>query len=120
MEPSIPNGACRIATRWWIDAQRDPARGDVVVIRRVGGRAFFLKRILGLPGETLAFERGALVIDGAVVPEPWLKDDGDWTMPPIKLGSNEYFVAGDNRTMPIEEHAVGRVERRWLAGRIWP
>lgn len=118
MEPTLPNGGWHIASRWWFDGQRRPDRGDVVVIRRVGGRVFYLKRVLGLPGEVLAFDRGALLINGQVIPEPWLTDAGDWSLAPLPLGPDEYFVAGDNRTMPIEDHAAGRVERRRLAGRI--
>jgi signal peptidase I len=120
MEPTLPDGSVRLATRWWTDAQRRPARGDVAVIRRAGGRMFYVKRIIALPGETVALNRGTLYINGAVTPEPYLADAGDWSMPEIRLGPDEFFVAGDNRSMPIEDHALGRVERRRLAGRIWP
>jgi signal peptidase I, bacterial type len=119
MEPTLPDGGIRLATRWWTDAQRRPSRGDVVVIRRVGARAYYLKRVIALPNETIAFTGGALYINGREMPEPYLKDRGDWTMPELRLGPNEFFVAGDNRSMPIEEHALGRVERNRLAGRIW-
>lgn len=118
MEPTLSNGGWHVATRWWFDAQRRPARGDVVVISRVGGRVFYLKRVLGLPGETLALERGALIINGATQAEPWLVSAGDWTLAPVRLGPAEYFVAGDNRSMPIEDHAAGRVDRRRLAGKL--
>lgn len=118
MEPTLSDGGWHVATRWWFDTQRRPARGDVVIISRVGGRVFYLKRVLGLPGETLEWERGTLLIDGTVQPEPWLVSAGDWTLAPVRLGPAEYFVAGDNRSMPIEDHAAGRVDRRRLAGKL--
>lgn len=120
MEPTLRDGSLRLATRWWFGIQRTPARADVVVIRRVGGRNFYLKRVLGLPGETVAFDRGMLLIDGARMPEPYLLRAGDWSMPELVLGPDEYFVAGDNRVMPMVDHAAGRVDRRRFAGRIWP
>ncbi len=120
MAPTLRDGSWRIATRWWCDAQRRPGRGDVVVIRRVGGRMYYLKRVLGLPGETVHFESGRLWINGHPIPEAYRSIPSDWTLAPVRLGPEEFFVAGDNRGMPAAEHAAGRVERRFLAGKIWP
>lgn len=119
MEPTLHDGAWRIGTRWWMDAQRRPARGELVVIRRAGGKMFYLKRVLGLPNEVISFERGRLLINDETRPEPYHLTPSEWSMPAIILGPDEYFVAGDNRTMPMAEHAAGRVERHYLAGRIW-
>lgn len=118
MEPTLNNGEWHLATRWWFDAQRRPSRGDIVVIHRPGGRMFYVKRILGLPGETVEFKNGILLIDGQAVPEPWRSELSDWTMPAIQLGPAEYFVAGDNRAMPMIDHLLGRVSRERLSGRI--
>ncbi|MDD3605334.1 MAG: signal peptidase I [Kiritimatiellae bacterium] len=93
-----------------------PARGEVVIIRAAGRRVFYLKRILGLPGETVSFENGQLFIDGEAYDETYLKDQGIWTMSPVILKSSEYFVAGDNRSVPITRHLMGTVERGRIAG----
>lgn len=120
MEPTLADGALLIGTRWWFDAQRHPGRGDVVVIRRAGGRVFYLKRVLALPGETIAFTEGLPFIDGKQLVEPYRSADSNWNMPATTLGVDEYFVAGDNRSMPMQEHAAGIVQRHNFAGELWP
>ncbi len=90
----------------------------MVIIRRAGGRAFYLKRILALPTETIAFDNGELLVNGKRVEEPYRSKSSDWTMHPIQLGPDEYFVAGDNRSMPMADHAAGVVHRRSLAGAL--
>ncbi len=95
---------------------RHPRRGDVVVIRMAGTHVMLLKRVLGLPGERVSFRGGALLIDSIVVAEPYLSDAGDWNMEEVVVGPDEYFVAGDNRAVPIESHVLGRVDRARIAG----
>jgi len=73
-----------------------PQRGDVVAVRNDG--EVYLKRIVGLPGETVSFEGGVLHINGRRVPEPYT----DARIPPkwrpaLRLDPDEYFVIGDNR-----------------------
>lgn len=118
MEPTIRNGSAGLATRWWIDAQRNPERGDIVLIRRPGNQGFYLKRVLGLPGETLAFKDGVLFINGQMESEPWVRTRSDWTLPPVRLGPDEFFVAGDNRAVAIYEQTAGVVHRSRLGGRL--
>ena len=95
---------------------REPRRGDVVAIRMAGTRVMLLKRVLGLPGERVAFRDGALVIDSVVTDEPWLAERGEWDMEEVVVGGDEYFVAGDNRAVAIEGHALGRVARERIVG----
>lgn len=102
----------RLAYVW-----HEPRRGDVVSIRLAGPHVMYLKRIVGLPGETVAFENGHVLIDGQVLDEPYEKSPCDWNRPPVKLGPDEYFVVGDNRTMPQQFHVFGRVERYRIVGK---
>ena len=73
---------------------RHPRRGDLIVYRN--GDRFLIKRVIGLPGETLMIEGGVLMIDGTPFVEPWwsaaTRPDGAWTVPP-----DYWFVLGDNR-----------------------
>ena len=96
----------------------EPRRGDVVAIAMAGRRMMLLKRIIGLPGETVAFSNGILIIDGDEVPEPYLKTDCVWTMGEVKDSPDEYFVAGDNRSVPLSCHSVGRVKRSKIVGEV--
>ena len=97
--------------------QHGPRRGDVVSIRLAGIHRMYLKRIIGLPGETVAFENGHVLIDGQVLDEPYEKTPCDWDYPPVKLGPDEYFAVGDNRTMPWQAHKFGRVGRDHIVGK---
>ena len=73
---------------------RHPKRGDVVVFRSAD--RYLIKRVIGLPGETVGIEAGVLTIDGTPLVEPWwsaaTRPDGEW---PVPAGS--WFVLGDNR-----------------------
>lgn len=81
-----------------------------------GGRAFYVKRILGLPGETIRFANGQLVIDEEELKEPYIAVLGDWNMNPLVIPESHYFVAGDNRSTFFEGHTLGIVNKDQLAG----
>lgn len=117
MEPTVHDGSVRFAflLRY---AASDPRPGDLVVIRMAGRKVMFLKRVLAIGGERVAFERGALRVNGRPRPEPYLRDAGDWTLPEIVVPEGELFVAGDNRSVPMESHVMGFVKRDRIAGGI--
>jgi signal peptidase I len=99
-----------------------PKRGDVVAIRFSGESVMLMKRIIGLPGETVQFHEGAVFIDGQKLAEPYLDLENypcDWELPSEKIGADEYFVVGDNRAMPARDHKFGRTERFRIVGKIW-
>ncbi len=96
---------------------REPARGDVVAIRFAGEHIMLLKRIIGLPGETVGFFRGKVIVDGEFLDEPYLKTPSDWTRKPVTLGPDEFFVVGDNRSMPKEDHVFGVAKRERIVGK---
>ena len=100
---------------------RPPDRGDVVAISiGTGGRYMYLKRLVGLPGETVSFREGRLLVDGREVSESYVKHPCRWTMKPALVGPEEVFVVGDNRSTRIESHEMGRIENRRIRGRpLW-
>lgn len=118
MLPTYQDGSAhyvnRLAYVW-----RGPQRGDVVGIRLAGIHLMYLKRIVGLPGETVVFVNGNVQINGEVLDEPYEKLPCDWNRPPEKLGPDEYFVVGDNRSMPQELHTFGKVERGRIVGKTF-
>jgi len=95
-----------------------PKRGDVVAIRLAGVHIMYMKRVVGLPGETIAFAKGRLLVNGVVMDEPYLKYSCDWEREPVTLEPDEYFVVGDNRAMPKEYHYFGKTKRDHIVGRI--
>ncbi len=105
--------------------RREPRRGDVVGIRLGGTNALYrtpsvmyMKRIVGLPGETLVFVSGQLLINGTALDEPYVNGPCDWYSGQIKVGSNQYFVVGDNRSMAWEYHYKGKVEKEQIVGKV--
>jgi signal peptidase I len=121
MLPTCRNGAVNFVNRLAY-LRHDPQRGDIVGIRLSDPSirwpsVMYMKRIIGLPGETVAFVNGQALINGKVLDEPYEKYDCDWNLPPVKLGPDEYFVVGDNRSMPAEFHVKGKVERDHIVGR---
>jgi signal peptidase I len=100
-----------------------PRRSDVVGIRLAPPgddstpHVMYLKRIIGLPGETISFVKGRVMIDGQPLDEPYEKGDCDWNADPVTLGADEYFFVGDNRTMPKEDHTFGKAGRDRIVGK---
>lgn len=98
-----------------------PQRGDIVAIHH--DRSELIKRIVGLPGETIAVANGEVRIDGRLYLEPYLPAlatyTGTWT-----LGADQYFVLGDNRNNSSDSHVWGPVGRRAIDGKAllvyWP
>ncbi len=120
MLPTYHDGQINFLNRlaYW---RHDPQRGDVVGVHfknTAGNHQMFLKRIVGLPGETVAFVNGELFINDEPLPEPYVKTLCDWNMPPRPLGFDEYYVVGDNRGMPIGDHEQGKATRQQIVGRI--
>jgi signal peptidase I len=98
--------------------RHEPQRGDVVSVRLAGDSVMLMKRIIGLPGETVSFHEGKTYINGRFLPEPYLKKSCDWEAGPFECNTNEYYVVGDNRSMPFELHTKGRAERERIVGKL--
>lgn len=119
MEPTHVSGEFALAYRLSY-LTKPPERGDVVAVRlRDSGRSiFFLKRVVGLPGEAIGFKDGQLVVDGIIHEEPYLVFDSDWNREAVSCAENEYFVVGDNRSMPIKQHRFGRTLKSRIVGKV--
>ena len=116
MLPTYPDRTIRFVNRLAYRSHL-PQRGDVVAIRLTGEHVMLLKRIVGLPGETLAFNDGKLYINGEPIPEPYLKLPCKWNTEPLQIGPGEYYVVGDNRSMAERDHTKGRVSLNKIVGR---
>ncbi len=104
---------------------RDPKRFDIVVFPyRYEENTYYIKRIIGLPGETVQIVDGEVYINGAPLNEHYgnevIEDPGS-AAEPITLGDDEYFVLGDNRNNSQDSRAsnVGLIHRDELLGRAW-
>jgi signal peptidase I len=96
----------------------DPQRGDIVAVRLAGGRAFLVKRVIGLPGERITIARGVVLVNGAPLDEPYVVLRSPWDVGETLLEPDEYYVVGDNRSMPARSHDFGRASRDRIAGKV--
>lgn len=117
MLPTYRDGGLYFVNRFAYLAS-EPRRGDVVAIRLAGPHVLFVKRVLALPGERVLIRGGIVYVDGKPLAEPYVVHRAQWLMGEKALGAREYFVAGDNRGMRIEQHELGAVDRDRIVGRL--
>ncbi len=124
MQPTYKDGAVNFINRLAY-CRHEPRRGDVVgiMLGRTNAsyrtpRVMYMKRVVGLPGETVAFADGRLLINGVPLDEPYVKAPCDWNSGPVTVDSNEFYVVGDNRSMAQELHDQGRATRRQIVGKV--
>ncbi len=105
---------------------RDPKRYDIIVFPyKYEENTYYIKRIIGLPGETVQVKDGFVYIDGARLTSDVygteLMDYAQMAEDPINLGEDEYFVLGDNRNHSSDSRdpSVGVLKRSDLIGRAW-
>lgn len=103
-----------------------PHRGDVVVFRPPGASGFdsdLVKRIIGLPGETVAIMNGRVYVNGDELSEPYVQFVADYTYPgeglAVLIPSDSYFVLGDNRPVSSDSHLGWLVPADKLVGQAW-
>lgn len=106
---------------------RNPQRGDIVVFRYPNDpKQFFIKRVIGLPGETVEIAGGRIKIFNDVYPNGFLLPEDEYldqaftaTTRTVTLKGNEYFVLGDNRVASLDSRYFGPVTRDAVVGRVW-
>ena len=102
-------------------------RGDMVVFwyPRDPSKSF-IKRVIGLPGDTIAIDRGTVIVNGTPLKETYVPPqyEDQQSMPPTVVQPDDYFVLGDHRTASSDSRAWGTVPRRYIYGKAvfvyWP
>ncbi|MBI2594123.1 signal peptidase I [Candidatus Curtissbacteria bacterium] len=118
MAPNFANGELILTEKVSFRFEK-PKRGDVVVFRApTAQKVDFIKRIVGLPGETTTISDGIIFINGQKLEEPYeiQKTEGEIN---VTLGENQYFVLGDNRRSSSDSRTFGPINKKALRGRSW-
>lgn len=103
----------------------DPKRYDIIVFPfRHDENVYYIKRIIGLPGETIQIQDGSIYINGEVLQESYGREvmkSAGLAADPITLGEDEYFVLGDNRNDSTDSRdpSVSSIHRNEIIGRAW-
>ncbi|HEX9117810.1 MAG TPA: signal peptidase I [Anaerolineae bacterium] len=102
-----------------------PKRGDVVVFHYpLDPSKDFIKRVIGLPGETVGVRAGRVYINGEMMSEPFGPNPGTYDAAPITLKRGQVYVLGDNRNSSADSHVWGPVPMEDMVGRAlvryWP
>jgi len=103
-------------------------RGDLVVFWFPGDQSkSYIKRVVGLPGDTIAIEGGVVYVNGKPLSEPYVPEefrDRQSRQPPLKIPPDQYFVLGDHRSASNDSRNWGPVHRRYIYGKAvfvyWP
>lgn len=105
---------------------RTPARGEIVVFRYPRDPSqFFIKRVVGLPGETVEITDGNVIIynteypNGLILEESYLGDENTEGKYRATLGADEYYVLGDNRDSSLDSRSFDALTEEHIIGRVW-
>ncbi|MBI3972913.1 MAG: signal peptidase I [Chloroflexi bacterium] len=99
---------------------RLPQRGEVIVFRYPGNpRIDYVKRVVGLPGETIAIGRGRVWVNGRSLNEPYVRERPRYLWGPAVVPPDSIFVLGDNRNSSSDSHLWGAVPLQNIVGRAW-
>jgi signal peptidase I len=107
---------------------RSPDRGEVVVLHNpTRPSEFFIKRVIGLPGEHLEVTNGHVRITNSAHPTGFTLDETGYLEPSVTttgnqtadLGPGQFYVFGDNRSYSLDSRSFGPVDRKTIVGRVW-
>ena len=122
MAPTVAPGRIVIMRAGYY-RKHEPQRGDIVVFLHSADGNAWIKRVIGLPGESIAIEEGVVLIDGRGIDENYVAPENvgsDYSreMPAQKVPENSYFLMGDNRDNSEDGRSFGATPRDDLTGKV--
>lgn len=125
MEKNLNNGDSVFMNRF-VYIMSNPKSGDVVVFQPNGNEKshYYIRRVIGVPGDTVKIEDGAVYINGALFNEKVTvasMEEAGVASEEIKLGNDEYFVLGDNRNNSEDSRYanIGNLKKEYIIGKAW-
>jgi signal peptidase I len=102
----------------------EPQRGDIVIAAQPNGQPNLVKRVIGLPGETIESQDGHTYVNNVLLDEPWVTHFGGRNYPATQIPEDHIFIIGDNRPVSHDSRAIGPVPIEAIHGRVifiyWP
>jgi len=122
MNPTLLNGEYLIISNFAYQLD-EPQRGDIIVFRHPRSDLNLIKRVIGLPGDTVTIQNGVVSVNGVALDEPYIQAaptySSSWVVP-----DGQYFVLGDNRNNSSDSHAWGFLPKENILGKAllvyWP
>jgi signal peptidase I len=96
-----------------------PERGDVVVFVPPNNDRDYIKRVIGLPGDSVEVRGGRVYVNGVLLDEPYLTNFSGGDVPPRVVEEGRYFVMGDNRNNSSDSRSFGAITPQSIVGRAW-
>lgn len=124
MEPTLANGQYLLVNKavYWFG---HPQEGDIIILRfPLDPKTFYVKRVIGLPGDTVEITGGKVYVNGHALLEPYISAPPAYQMPKEIVPPNDYFVLGDNRNNSSDSHVWGMLPGNDVVGKAfisyWP
>jgi signal peptidase I len=120
MEPTLHTEQYLLVNKLSYRLFGEPQRGDIVVFEAWGQSKDFIKRVVGRPGDTLEIRDNAVYVNNVPLDEPYTQDGVTRdTIGPLTLGTNEYYVLGDNRGNSSDSRTFGPLPAENIVGKAW-
>lgn len=124
MEPGLQNNEFVLVDKAAYLFQ-SPQRGDVIVFHYpFDPSKDFIKRVIGLPGDTVQTTSNEVIVDGQVLHEPYINEASNFGDKTWKLGPDQFFVMGDNRNNSFDSRSWGPLDKSYIVGKAivvyWP
>lgn len=124
MDPTVHNGEFVVVLKaiYWF---QHPQTGDIIVLQDPQDpNRDFIKRVIGVPGDTVAVHSGYVYLNGKRLNEPYILQHPRYTVPPTKVPAGDYWVLGDNRNDSNDSHIWGFLPQNEIIGKAvlvyWP
>ena len=118
MEPNFHEGQ-RLLVNKAVYIFDEPQRGDVIIFHAPNRDGDYIKRVIGVPGDTIEVHNGNVYVNEVKLDEPYIKDPPGYTTEEQKIPEGQYFVLGDNRNNSNDSHRGWLVPRESIIGKAW-
>lgn len=122
MLPGLKNGDTLVISRFDRGAKFAVQRGDIILFLFPDDPSkFYIKRLIGLPGETVEIREGKVFINGIALEEPYVAtrlNTASRSLPPVKVQEHHYYILGDNRDNSSDSRIWGLAPEKYVLGRV--